>query len=1647
MGLKAQADGTSMAFAAWLAGEAVHGAGQAALLWAARGECPACTCAPALTRAPGQEAARVDCPGGSPGWALSAVALAGVTGFAGGLLAASQSAGLCLVMASSAAAAAASGHPLALDGLDEGDFILVLYRVGGGRIWHERLVLAFQTVPPFGTGVLTPDGHAYVEAIMQNGADIREYAIPAGAAAGAVAAAAAGGQALRLALGLRGPPLRARPAALLGLWAAWQGERQPSEAAQQPRQLAQPPLCQWRPHLRLRQEELQLSCPLPGGAAVAVPAPGPAAAPAPAAGGGPGPGGVAAALAAIAGAPGGDARIQSVAFDAQGVRYVDFRAAAVRLHELPWGDWPLKGPRTLLWVLSFICRNGGTPLGRHTKWVSEGYLEADDPGVDAHLLCCRLLELGVVYDQLHVTNIAAMELVGRTLQTQEELYRDRFAASSEFGSDAALVSGALDAGGNVCVAPALRDWLAAEKAREANIAKERRKAIMHITDSIDELGRPPSEFMSGSAAEDGALRELLSCANLYGTGAATSTPYVSDRVAWPAAGGTPVGIVELVPPVDRVWLEGWRSHMLRDPRAAAALAREACPKGPFCDPALMRDVSTYGRFLIQMYERQMVNFAADSGMYMSTCDLECAFYHMRLPEGMEVMFTLPPILAGVLQELGLMDLDFDPLVSLSPQDGHPGVNVVEKNVVGVAAYVDNILVFGGCKSLVDETMTRLVGTFRRRGLPVHEIEPAALDADFLGLSLRGGRYLRIKPRNIWRLHSAISSLLRRGWCSGHMLRAVLGHITWTSMIRREVLTVLHSSYGYVGAFGPRHGKLWPSVIKRWRYKVEGGRQARLRSLKEHLGSLGSHALKNPEDIQEAGTLGVHGEGLGIPVEHNKTEALRFSMDPWELDEVPGHITRKEAWKSVSAQSVSLGANILYLEGEALVTSYRHLLRNLGSHGKRMVALVDNLPLALSCTKGRARSSFLSWVGSAATVILVMLGRLAGGCVALSVLLVLITRAEAMPRQGSRTPSALTRHRAILAAKAAGGRTGTLAMSLLEQQAVRLNTEALYRQPLHTFVSYCADRHLDWSTLGQLDSILAEYLTARHPAQRLTPDSIVQPSIGAGAAYQFWGLLLRPADRGQGGMTGAFDASIPLDLDLYLVPVLMALRLKGPVATPLWGVSLGQLNLLFFLAATTLGINHLRPHLFRMRHGGVSYDLLTQRRSMERVCRRGRWAVMSSMRRYAKETALLRELQDGAEGVYAFGHLVEGRFCELLEMGFLRNWCLAQVPSQLVEAMQLCGPARGRRVVVELFSGSGHFTAAVRRLGLSGLGLDIRRGPLEDHLDATFEEVIVGCKYTALAAAYPAAHANALANVIKRAVLKAPQQAMARLPDIREISSTSAQGFCRKSIAYPALEFASCPGNSMDGVMALDCEDGVIVLDEKPLEEFNPTSEEVRSYAEWLGLDPDADEGLMYLAREGLKAPLTEGWKACQNADGEIFYFNFQTGESTWDHPSDEKYRQLVQEKKQEQDAARRGGVGDTPVLQAEARPAARKRPRRARGAEGAGPSDEDVGEAGGAAVDGDEASSAKAQAGQRPQKKPTRAQRNAICFRYFRGSCKFDDCKFQHVAPGRLTPDEQAQVLRELPLREFDQRLADVVQKMNIPRCKDFHLRGGGARL
>lgn len=48
----------------------------------------------------------------------------------------------------------------------------------------------------------------------------------------------------------------------------------------------------------------------------------------------------------------------------------------------------------------------------------------------------------------------------------------------------------------------------------------------------------------------------------------------------------------------------------------------------------------------------------------------------------------------------------------------------------------------------------------------------------------------------------------------------------------------------------------------------------------------------------------------------------------------------------------------------------------------------------------------------------------------------------------------------------------------------------------------------------------------------------------------------------------------------------------------------------------------------------------------------------------------------------------------------------------------------------------------------------------------------------------------------------------------------------------------------------------------------------------------------------------------QDVTGDIYYFNFSSGQSTWDHPCDEHYRRLVvQERERAQLAAAAGGAG------------------------------------------------------------------------------------------------------------------------------------------
>jgi chromosome segregation ATPase len=96
----------------------------------------------------------------------------------------------------------------------------------------------------------------------------------------------------------------------------------------------------------------------------------------------------------------------------------------------------------------------------------------------------------------------------------------------------------------------------------------------------------------------------------------------------------------------------------------------------------------------------------------------------------------------------------------------------------------------------------------------------------------------------------------------------------------------------------------------------------------------------------------------------------------------------------------------------------------------------------------------------------------------------------------------------------------------------------------------------------------------------------------------------------------------------------------------------------------------------------------------------------------------------------------------------------------------------------------------------------------------------------------------------------------------------------------------------------------IVLEEEIDPNYVPTESEIVEYAKWLGMDLDKDKDLFWVAKEGLMAPLPKNWKPCKTKQTEdIYYFNFSTGESTWDHPCDGYYKRLFEEAKKKKETA------------------------------------------------------------------------------------------------------------------------------------------------
>jgi hypothetical protein len=131
-----------------------------------------------------------------------------------------------------------------------------------------------------------------------------------------------------------------------------------------------------------------------------------------------------------------------------------------------------------------------------------------------------------------------------------------------------------------------------------------------------------------------------------------------------------------------------------------------------------------------------------------------------------------------------------------------------------------------------------------------------------------------------------------------------------------------------------------------------------------------------------------------------------------------------------------------------------------------------------------------------------------------------------------------------------------------------------------------------------------------------------------------------------------------------------------------------------------------------------------------------------------------------------------------------------------------------------------------------------------------------------------------------------------------------QALMRATVSWHAGNGSSSGGGGGGGydyddpsLVAVQEDDGPALMEATDPELFHAG---VVEHARRLGMDPDVDRDLLWIARDSLVAPVPSGWYHVAASDADPpYYYNGLTGESRWDHPCDDAYRQMYQQLRQQ----------------------------------------------------------------------------------------------------------------------------------------------------
>ena len=302
-------------------------------------------------------------------------------------------------------------------------------------------------------------------------------------------------------------------------------------------------------------------------------------------------------------------------------------------------------------------------------------------------------------------------------------------------------------------------------------------------------------------------------------------------------------------------------------------------------------------------------------------------------------------------------------------------------------YVDNLGIISTDEQKVESALTEVTSLFEGQNLLLHTGEIKAEEVSTLGCRLDGVRHCTgLKRSRFHNVRQALKGILHRGTCTGRLLENLVGHLTYSFLVARPLLSILHHTYRYIQRHYYQKAKLWDSV----RLELEAAAGGLIfceadwrRQWNPLVGSSDASltgfgvctSFWPPEEVRAAGRMpererfrrrGPHSARESALEEALSREGPEFDpslpIDPlsgWDIDaafpEIKASLLAKDRWDVKLMGRWAYPEGIFELESLALLKSLARIARTQYGHDARQLLLVDNMAVALAFSRCRSRN--------------------------------------------------------------------------------------------------------------------------------------------------------------------------------------------------------------------------------------------------------------------------------------------------------------------------------------------------------------------------------------------------------------------------------------------------------------------------------------------------------------------------------------------------------------------------------------------------------------------------------------------------------------------------------------------------------------------